>query len=170
MNSWNLEGQDLADIGCGTGRHWKKFLSLNPARLVGFDESEGMLKVLKSKYPDSLSVQIQEDEFPSHFYHQFDILVSTLTLAHIKKLKKALGSWSKLLKDRGEIIITDYHPALLESGGRRTFSFNKNTISIKNYIHPLNTIIQEMKSLGFTLLKKEEQYIDESVKIYICSS
>src|SRR5579885_1822430 len=38
----------VADVGCGTGRHWARLLADNPARLAGYDVSSGMLGMLKN--------------------------------------------------------------------------------------------------------------------------
>src|SRR5579872_6049932 len=46
-------GKVVADIGCGTGRHWEKLLRQAPARLVGYDVSAGMLDKLQKKYPQA---------------------------------------------------------------------------------------------------------------------
>src|SRR4051812_22466448 len=48
-----IEGKMIADIGCGTGRHWPQILSGNPLRLIGADPSAGMIGRLKSRYPDA---------------------------------------------------------------------------------------------------------------------
>src|SRR5579871_6849887 len=54
-----LRGKVIADIGCGTGRHWKKLLSHQPARLVGYDVSSGMLEILQQKFPDAETYLLQ---------------------------------------------------------------------------------------------------------------
>ena len=53
LNDLSLQNKIIADIGCGTGRHWQKIFDLHPKRLIGFDVSEGMLKMLKQKFPES---------------------------------------------------------------------------------------------------------------------
>src|SRR5689334_12837369 len=46
-----ITNKKIADVGCGTGRHWQRILSQQPASLSGFDISDGMLKKLKEKFP-----------------------------------------------------------------------------------------------------------------------
>src|SRR5579864_7026742 len=60
----NLDLQNLvvADIGCGTGRHWPRIYDKNPSQILGFDVSPGMLKKLEDKFPGALIHQIEDDE------------------------------------------------------------------------------------------------------------
>jgi ubiquinone/menaquinone biosynthesis C-methylase UbiE len=37
LDPLTLKGVVVADIGCGTGRHWAKLLEKQPSRIVGFD-------------------------------------------------------------------------------------------------------------------------------------
>src|ERR1041385_1445489 len=48
-----IRGRAVADIGCGTGRHWSALFAQRPARLVGYDVSGGMLDILRKKYPQA---------------------------------------------------------------------------------------------------------------------
>jgi ubiquinone/menaquinone biosynthesis C-methylase UbiE len=63
LKNVNLVDQKIADIGCGTGRHWAKILAHNPADLAGFDVSEGMLNQLKEKFPQANVKHITDDLF-----------------------------------------------------------------------------------------------------------
>src|SRR6185369_11473666 len=45
-----IKDKIVVDIGCGTGRHWKKLLTKQPEELIGYDASSGMLKKLRQKY------------------------------------------------------------------------------------------------------------------------
>ena len=51
----DLSNKEVADIGCGTGRHWQKIYSKNPSGLMGFDVSGSMLELLKRKFPSALT-------------------------------------------------------------------------------------------------------------------
>src|SRR4051812_20167482 len=58
----SIEGKSVADIGCGTGRHWSAILSRNPLKLIGADPSNGMLERLRSRYPDSRIICAEGDD------------------------------------------------------------------------------------------------------------
>src|SRR6476660_8816993 len=49
----NIKEKIIADVGCGTGRHWKKILDKEPKKIIGFDVSDEMLKMLQQKFPNA---------------------------------------------------------------------------------------------------------------------
>ncbi len=161
-----LEGMTIADVGCGTGRHWEKIISGRPARLVGFDSSSGMLEKLKEKFPGA---DVYEPE--GHCLKELDdgtcdIVVSTLTLAHIPGLENVFSEWNRVLKPAGQIIFTDYHPESLAKGGKRTFMHEGKAIEVKSFIYPLDDVRFILSQLGFRELRFLERVVDEQVKKY----
>jgi ubiquinone/menaquinone biosynthesis C-methylase UbiE len=157
---------DVADIGCGTGRHWAKIMARKPHRLVGYDVSEGMLKKLTQKFPGTQTHLLKEDNLLSLENKSCDLVCSTLTIAHIKDIGSALKEWQRVLRNNGDLIITDYHPTLLEQGGQRTFHHKGKLVAVKNYIHSLFTIRTMAAQLQLTEIRFIEKVVDESVKKY----
>jgi len=162
----DLRDKKVADIGCGTGRHWQKIYAKNPSRLMGFDVSESMLTLLKNKYPFALTQKTTDNlltAIPDSFV---DLIVSTLTVAHIKNIEEAIASWVRILKDGGELIITDFHPTLLANGGKRSFSHGGKNLSVKNYTHPIEKMKKIFSDAGCMLIREEEKIVDEEVRSY----
>lgn len=166
LNTNLIKAKQVADIGCGTGRHWSKILSGEPLCLTGFDVSPGMLNKLKEKYPAAQTNLISDNLFSATESGSFDTIISTLTVAHIENLEVALQAWSRILKAKGDIIITDFHPATLASGGKRTFRHQKTHIAVRNFVHPIATIRQLLLNEGFSIIAEEELTVDEPVKHY----
>jgi SAM-dependent methyltransferase len=161
-----LTNRIVADIGCGTGRHWKKLLDQGPARLVGYDVSPGMLEILRQKYPQA-EVHLLEDGVLSKLpTDSVDLVLSTLTIAHIADVEAALKEWHRVLKPGGELIFSDYHPVALARGGQRTFRSGGKTIAIRNHIHPIKKIRSVAGALGMQELVFAERTIDESMRPY----
>ena len=160
----DLKNKIVIDIGCGTGRHWKKIYSKQPAELIGYDVSLEMLRELRRKYPDA-KANISNDNYLSELSDQScDIIISTLVIGHIADLAKAFGEWNRVLKINSDIFITDFHPEMLSKGANRSFQHNKEFISIKTYKHPISTIIDLAKSLNWEVIKIVEKKVDDSVK------
>jgi ubiquinone/menaquinone biosynthesis C-methylase UbiE len=165
----DLSGKDVADIGCGTGRHWAKLFKHQPKSLTGFDVSAGMLKRLEQKFPEAKTYQITDNLFTDVPSQSYDAIVSTLTVAHIKYIEEALEAWCRILKADSDIIITDFHPNTLAFGGKRTFKYHNTHIAVQNYVHLVDTIKEILLKNNFTIAAKEEIKIDETVKHYYAS-
>jgi len=162
----DLKNKKIADIGCGTGRHWQKLYNGNPSLLMGFDVSAGMLNQLSRKFPHAITHHITDNQLnmiPAAFV---DCIITTLTVAHIVNIAEAIASWSDIIKKGGDLVITDFHPAMLSQGGKRSFKHKGKSMSVVNYVHGLNDVKTIFENNGFTLVKQEERFIDESVKSY----
>jgi ubiquinone/menaquinone biosynthesis C-methylase UbiE len=164
--SIDFSGKTIADIGCGTGRHWQEIYDKNPASLTGFDVSAGMLAQLALKHPHALVHKIDDNRFQNVPDASFDCLVSTLTIAHIRDIDEAIAAWSRILKKGGDAIITDFHPSLLEKGGKRSFSHEGKTLIVRNYSHRIGKVVEILKTHGCTLHRLIEKHIDERVRHY----
>lgn len=159
-----IKGATVADIGCGTGRHWTKLLAKRPARIAGFDVSEEMLRKLNEKFPDAETHQLAPDNFVEMPDSSCNLVFSTLTIAHIQDTYSALSEWARVLADNGDLVITDYHPAVLEKGGQRTFRHNGRLVAVKNYIHTIESIRELARQLQLKEIRFIEKIIDESLK------
>ncbi|OKS87169.1 class I SAM-dependent methyltransferase [Mucilaginibacter polytrichastri] len=166
LDTIDVENKIVADMGCGTGRHWPKLLAKHPAKLTGYDVSGGMLDGLKIKYPQGDVVKLEGDLVPQLKENSIDIIVSTLTVAHIGNIDDVLQAWAKALKPNASVIITDFHPEALAMGGKRTFSVQGQKVSIRNHVHPVSMLITKLAAYGFTVAALEERLVDERVKHY----
>jgi ubiquinone/menaquinone biosynthesis C-methylase UbiE len=163
-----VEIQNLVvlDVGCGTGRHWPRLLQKKPARLLGFDSSPGMISRLKEKFPGAEAFVSSDHHLPGLADSTVHLLVSTLTIAHIESPEDYFREWFRVLAPGGFILLTDYHPAALEKGAKRTFQHQDQTIAIRNFVHPVNKIREMAGQLGLDEWRFTERIIDERVKRY----
>lgn len=164
-----IRNKRVADIGCGTGRHWTKLLERAPLNLTGFDVSSGMLNRLQEKFPEAYTSKITDNLFSTTAAETYDVIVSTLTVAHIKNIEEALGAWCRILKKEGEIIITDFHPDALAVGGKRTFEYHDQQVEVQNYVHYVHDIEKILSQYNFRVINRQEKVVDEWVRHYYVS-
>lgn len=160
----DIKGKAVVDIGCGTGRHWQKIFEKEPANLSGYDVSEKMLELLQQKFPSATTYLHHGDKLSETIDCSIDIVISTLTIAHIENVEAALAEWSRILKPGGHIILTDYHPAVLQKGGKRTFTHNGKTVSVKNHVHSIEKLMALAGQLNWQRSRLVEKLVDETVK------
>ena len=156
----------VIDIGCGTGRHWPEILSQKPAQLRGYDVSAGMLKKLIGKFPGAIAIKTSDDRLTDLPDRSCDIVVSTLTMAHLTDAAAALDAWCRVLKANSEIIVTDFHPDTLAKGGKRTFRHQGRSVTVQNFVYCTSSIKRLLCQQGFSVIREEHRYIDYSVKHY----
>jgi ubiquinone/menaquinone biosynthesis C-methylase UbiE len=161
-----IDNKDVADIGCGTGRHWPRLLKGHPLGLTGFDVSPGMLEKLKLKFPQAEVHTITDNSFLTVKDAAFDVVVSTLTVAHIEDIEEALEAWCRILRPNSDIIITDFHPDALAFGGKRTFKHENKQVAVRNFVHPLSLIKKVLLRNGFIVISEEEKRVDDTVAHY----
>ena len=78
-----------------------------------------------------------------------DCLITTLTIAHIKNIDEAISSWSRVLKNGGDLIITDFHPV---HAGREEVNevsvMMARVFRLINYVHPLEKVKRIFSKYG----------------------
>ncbi|MFI5151911.1 MAG: class I SAM-dependent methyltransferase [Chitinophagales bacterium] len=153
----------IADVGCGTGRHWHQILDCGPARLVGFDVSSGMLAKLQEKIPDAETHRISDFRLPTLYDQSCDFVISTLAVAHMEDFENVFKEWCRVLKTNGRLIITDYHPVALQHGANRTFMHKNRSFSIKNHIYSIERLKMMAGQFAMESVRFIERKIDESV-------
>ncbi len=134
--------------------------------LAGFDVSPGMLYKLKEKFPAAETHTITDNRFAAISDSCYDVIVSTLTVAHIPNLEEALNAWCRIAKPAADMVITDFHPDALAFGGKRTFKHENKQIAIQNFVHSTHSIKDILKKNGFHLVNEEERKVDETVRHY----
>ena len=105
-------GENVLDIGCGTGLLSLKFLKAAKCSIFGIDLSEEMLAHWKKKiatFQLSEKVQVATGDASNLQFDDssFDIVASTVTLHHVKNKQKTIDDIHRILKPGGRLVIGD---------------------------------------------------------------
>ena len=159
-----LEGRAVLDVGCGTGRHWARLAAERPRALVGADSSPEMLARLRARIPDAALHLVDGTRLDGIGDRAFDVVISTLTLGHIRDAGAVLAEWTRVLRPGGEMIVTDFHPAAFVAGMKRTFSHQGTTFEVESYAHPPDELEAIFGRLGLALRQTATRVIDDDVR------
>jgi ubiquinone/menaquinone biosynthesis C-methylase UbiE len=125
-----------------------------------------MLGMLQKKFPAAETHLLTDERLPGLADESCDLVLSTLTVAHIADLASALREWRRVLKPGGSILITDYHPDALIKGGQRTFRHNDRVLAVRNHIHPLARLREIAAEQNLQVVRCIEKEIDDTVRPY----
>ena len=106
--SWVLTGQEVLEIGCGTGT-LASMLTERGARVVGIDVSDSMLAVARANAPDAELLHMTAVEIKELGRGRFDCVVATLALSELSEgeLDHVLRAAGDVLKPGGKLIVAD---------------------------------------------------------------
>lgn len=117
-----VQGLDIADIGCGTGRHSVR-LAAGGARVVGLDFSEGMLARARAKARTG-SVTFVDHDWSEPWplaAAAFDRVLSCLTLDHVANLPAFFCAARAVCRPQARIVVSVMHPAMSLRGVQARF-------------------------------------------------
>jgi SAM-dependent methyltransferase len=108
----------VLDIGCGNGRlaAW-----VRPELYVGVDRDREALGAARAAFPKYTFVETLPHE------GDFDTIVALAVIEHLKVPQAELAAWSKLLAERGKILLTTPHKSfrLVHELGSRAGLFSR---------------------------------------------
>jgi len=113
----SVQGLKVLDAGAGTGRLSIRLYDAG-ARVTALDISPEMLIKLKKKNPD---IELIEGDMEQMSFEDesFDMVFSSLSLIHLKKVDKFLDECYRVLKDDGKLVLVNIHyrkPLILKDG------------------------------------------------------
>jgi len=131
------DDMEAMDFGCGTGL---LTLTLQPLlkSITGVDSSTGMLEVLQQKISgqnlSNVSSSCLDVEQGDQLQGPFDLVVSSMTLHHIKDVKALLQQFNRVIRPGGLLAIADLDPDRGRFHGDNTgvfhFGFDRDEIKL----------------------------------------
>lgn len=164
-----IEGKFVFDAGCGDGGV-ARYISEKGANVIAVDFSENILDEAKRKTNARAQIKYENINllkplpYPSR---TFDVAVCSLVLMDMPYVKKPLKELSRILKKKGEIVITISHPCFTTPMVKISRNIidkvtgGDSTIEVKSY--PLFKYV-EKKIAG---LSKTTPYFHRQISFYI---
>ena len=113
-------GEAILDAGCGTGRNLARLLSKG-SHPIGLDFSSGMLSVARRRHPGvPLAIADLEQSLPFE-NESFDAVLCALIGEHLAELQIVFREFFRVLKKRGRLVFSVYHPAMSAAGIEANF-------------------------------------------------
>jgi len=91
----------LLDIGCGTG-YFAASVKRKGWNVAGVEQSETAAEIARKK--SGIKV-ISPDRLSELSHHQFDVITLWHVLEHLENLNEMMASFSKLLNEKGKLVI-----------------------------------------------------------------
>lgn len=146
---------NILDYGCGTG--FIAFALKNETNdVTGMDYSDGMIEVFNNKVSEfeldnirAIKHNMNEEELPKE---EFDLIISSKTMHHIKDTNMFFKKSYDALKDGGVLCINDLDK---EDG---SFHKDQNNDGVEHYGYEKDELFSIAKNLGFEVLAYEIVY------------
>lgn len=126
-----MRDQVVLDLACGSGRYGLIAAQLRAKYTIGLDNSMAMLLVNTTTRRACSTTEALPLRSGS-----IDVILCGLALGHLPTLRPSMREIARVLSDSGCAIISDFHPFMFLSGGRRTFAdANGKTFAVEHYAH-----------------------------------
>lgn len=169
----NVQGKQVADIGCGGGIYSKVLAQLGAAHVTAVDFSAEMLKGAARHCVGIENITFTQGNayhtgLPTH---AFDLILERALIHHLQELDRCFHEAHRLLKNNGVLIIQDRTPqdCLLPGSERhlRGYFFEKYPRLIQTEVgrrYDSSTVHTALENSGFTLIGEVQLW--ETRRVY----
>jgi len=123
----------ILDIGCGNGNIACPLASIG-YNVTGIDENENAIKNAKQRNMFATAKFIKQDVLEADISNQFEVIIASEVLEHIKKPDSLLKVVNQLLSDKGIFLISIPNGFSIEEVVRRFSTHTKIGRGIKKHL------------------------------------
>lgn len=156
------QGELILDAGCGTGRHLKALMN-SGAKTIGLDLSQGMLEVARRNNRGALLVRADLERTLPFSPAPFDAILCALIGEHLGDLRLVFQEMYSILKSKGRLVFSVYHPELAAAGKEANFMRGEMEYRLGAYQHTVDLYQSMLEDAGFRGIVKHEFDGDEEL-------
>lgn len=145
----------VLDAGAGTGRYARKLARLG-ATVCAVDQSPEMLDMAKQYAEDEgLTIDFQRGSLNALPFksHCFGLVICGLVLCHIPNLRQVMQEFSRVTREGGYLLVTDFHPQAVAAGWRTEFAQQEARYVLPNTRHSRDDYLEAVERAEFALLE-----------------
>jgi cytosine/adenosine deaminase-related metal-dependent hydrolase/ubiquinone/menaquinone biosynthesis C-methylase UbiE len=174
-----VEGRDVLDVGCGTGRWLKLIAPRGPRQLIGIDSSSAMLDRAQTKLGGAADIRLGDCCGLPLLTSSIDIVIASFVLSYLESLENFAAELRRVTRPGGRVLVTDLHPQTTSScGWKRGFRSKSGSVELRTHYRTLQEIIDGFGSVGFranSILEPsfgvpEEAMLRNAGKVEACES
>lgn len=155
-------GELILDAGCGTGRNLKE-LVVAGSEPVGIDFSLGMLTVARREIAGApVAMANLEQQLPFRD-SSFDAVLCALIGEHLSELAGVLQEFHRILKRRGRLVFSVYHPVMSAAGIEANFEHSGIEYRLGAIHYSVSEHIRLFDDAGFNQISAQEFHGDEQL-------
>lgn len=155
-----VAGRKLVDVGCGTGRRLRGIeaelavgVDLTPEMFTGAGDSNHFLAADLRELPLAAA--------------SFDIVWCRLVIGHLPDPGVAYAELGRVCRPGGIVIVTDFHPAAVAAGHRRTFRDAAGCLhEIEHHIHSADTQMALARMAGLEPRNRREARVGPEIRSF----
>lgn len=147
----SIDGKDILDAGCGTGRWLRRLTDMgSPQSLHGIDSSPEMLATARQACTRKISLILAQLPTVPLLSASIDLALCSFTLSYISSLESLANQFHRVLRDGGDLLITDMHPdTAIALGWQRTFRSSDMSFRLQSEPYPIEVISRTFGRQGF---------------------
>ncbi len=144
-----IDGLDIVDLGCGTGRWLARLAAKSPRSLVGVDFSIEMLCQAKRKLGNAANLVLADCASLPFPRSSANLILCSFVTSYLEDLHAFAQQARRLLRSDGSIFLTDLHPETTAAlGWRRGFHANESFVPIATRSTPVDKVLRSFELVG----------------------
>lgn len=160
-----LDGMQVLDAGCGSGRYVLHALARGAAHVVGIDLSPPMLERARGAldgHADASRVVLREGSLTAlpGAAARADLTVCGLVVGHLLDLHPALAELHRVTRPGGRVVCSDFHPIGAALGWQRDFRAGGEHYAVRHARHLYSHWHAACATLGLAIERVVEPMLD----------